>query len=95
MDVVVPAASPAPSDLVDQPDAGLVGGDTGAVHPASVRADAAPDLDQSPVAEQILVEEDPVAAFPGQLSTFNSRPGITADGIPYWVGGITDTQGGS
>ena len=43
----------------------------------------------------VLNEEDPVPTLPGQFSSFNSRPGVTADGIPYWVGGITDTQGGS
>lgn len=43
----------------------------------------------------ILNEEDPVPTLPGQFSTFNSRPGITADGIPYWVGGISTIQGGS
>ncbi|MEM8680141.1 MAG: hypothetical protein AAGF97_12405, partial [Planctomycetota bacterium] len=39
-------------------------------------------------------EEDPVADAPGEFSSFNSRPGVTADGTPYWVGGLTDTQGG-
>jgi hypothetical protein len=43
----------------------------------------------------ILNEEDPVPTLPGQFSTFNSRPGITADGIPYWIGGISTIQGGS
>lgn len=42
-----------------------------------------------------LIEEDAVADAPGQFSSFNSRPGITRDGKPYWVGGLTDTQGGS
>jgi len=32
------------------------------VHPAAVRADAPADLDQGPVAEKILVEEDLVVA---------------------------------
>ena len=40
----------------------------------------------------VLNEEDPVATLPGQFSTFNSRPGITSDGIPYWVGGISTIQ---
>jgi len=44
---------------------------------------------------KILNEEDPVATLAGQFSTFNSRPGITADGIPHWVGGISTVQGGS
>jgi len=43
----------------------------------------------------ILVEEQLVPTLPDFYSSFNSRPGITADGNPYWVGGITDTQGGS
>jgi len=43
----------------------------------------------------ILHEEDTVPTLPGQFSTFNSRPGCTADSIPYWVGGIGTTQGGS
>lgn len=53
---------PVPGDLIDQLDAGLIGSDSGAVHPAAVGADAAPDLDQGPVAEQILVEEDLILA---------------------------------
>ena len=43
----------------------------------------------------LLNEEEPIAALPGQFSTFNSRPGITFNGHPYWVGGFSDTQGGS
>ena len=43
----------------------------------------------------ILNEEDPITALPGQFSTFNSRPGITRGGAPYWIGGYSDTQGGS
>ncbi len=37
----------------------------------------------------ILQEGDPIAAFGGELSTFNSRPGISANGVPYWVAGFT------
>ena len=47
-------------------------------------------LDDTPIA----VEEEAVASLAGQFWTFGSRPGVTADGIPYWVGGITDTMGG-
>ncbi len=47
-------------------------------------------LDDMPVA----VEEDPVTSLPGQFWTFASRPGVTGDGVPYWVGGISDTSGG-
>jgi hypothetical protein len=43
----------------------------------------------------ILHEDEPVPSMPGQFSTFNSRPLISGDGEPQWVGGITDTQGGS
>jgi hypothetical protein len=43
----------------------------------------------------VLTELDPVAALPGQYSVFNSRVGVTGDGRPYWVGGISDVQGGS
>lgn len=35
----------------------------------------------------VLNEGDPIPDLPGQFSTFNSRPGITVDGQPYWVGG--------
>ena len=48
-------------------------------------------LDSTP----ILVEEQPVPSLPGMFSSFNSRPGVTAGGSPYWIGGFTDTQGGS
>lgn len=43
----------------------------------------------------ILIEEDPMPDLPGYYSTFNSRPGITRDSQIYWVGGYSDTQGGS
>jgi len=42
----------------------------------------------------VLNEEDPVPTLPGNWSTFNSRVAVTGDGVPYWVGGITKTQGG-
>jgi hypothetical protein len=48
-------------------------------------------LDDAPLA----VEEEAVSSLAGQFWTFASRPGVTADGIPYWVGGVSDTQGGS
>ena len=41
----------------------------------------------------LLNGDDSVPSLPGYFSTFNSRPGITADGQPYWVGGITDVFG--
>jgi hypothetical protein len=46
-------------------------------------------------ATPVLVEEQAVPSLPHQFSVFGSRPGITADGHPYWVGGISSTQGGS
>ena len=48
-------------------------------------------LDDTPIA----VEEDVFPYLPGYWRSFGSRPGVTEDGIPYFVGGITDTQGGS
>ncbi|MEZ4648256.1 MAG: FlgD immunoglobulin-like domain containing protein [Candidatus Eisenbacteria bacterium] len=48
-------------------------------------------LDQAPIA----VEEDVYPNDPNRFWSFGSRPGVTADGVPYWVGGVTDTQGGS
>jgi hypothetical protein len=47
-------------------------------------------LDDVPLA----VEGEPIASLPGLYWRFGSRPGVTADGIPYWVGGTTDTVGG-
>ncbi|MFH1844785.1 MAG: hypothetical protein ABIF77_16465, partial [bacterium] len=43
----------------------------------------------------IAIEEDPYPHQAGFWWSFGSRPGVTADGNPYWVGGITGTQGGS
>jgi hypothetical protein len=43
----------------------------------------------------IAMEEVPYPHEPGYWWSFASRPGVTADGTPYFVGGITDTQGGS
>lgn len=43
----------------------------------------------------VLNELDPITSLPGQFSTFNSRAGMTADGLPYWVGGFANAQGGS
>lgn len=43
----------------------------------------------------ILVEREVVVALPGQFSTFNSRPGITGNGLPHWVGGISSILGGA
>jgi hypothetical protein len=48
-------------------------------------------LDNSPV----VVEEEEFPHQAGFWWSFGSRPGVTEDGIPYFVGGITDVQGGS
>jgi len=42
-----------------------------------------------------MIEEQVYPNEAGMYWSFGSRPGITADGNPYWVGGFTDTQGGS
>jgi hypothetical protein len=43
----------------------------------------------------LAVEGAPIPSMPGQYWRFASRPGVTATGIPYWVGGTTNTPGGS
>jgi hypothetical protein len=44
----------------------------------------------------VLCEEDqPIASLPGKLWRFGSRPGVSADGIPYWIGGIDDATTGA
>lgn len=48
-------------------------------------------LDDTPIA----VEGNPVPSIPGQFYVFASRPGITADGKPYWCSGFGAVQGGS
>lgn len=48
-------------------------------------------LDDVPIA----VEENVYPWASGFWWSFGSRPGVTEDGIPYFVGGITDVQGGS
>jgi hypothetical protein len=48
-------------------------------------------LDDTPV----MVEGDPYPHAANTWWRFGSRPGVTADGNPYFVGGLTYTQGGS
>ncbi|MBZ0269794.1 T9SS type A sorting domain-containing protein [bacterium] len=48
-------------------------------------------LDDTPV----MVEGDVYPHAPGTWWRFGSRPGVSADGNPYFVGGLTSTQGGS
>jgi len=43
----------------------------------------------------VTVEDAPYPHEPGYYWTFGSRAGMTAGGAPYWVGGITDSYGGS
>jgi len=43
----------------------------------------------------LAVEGDAYVHIPGQFWSFASRPGISGDGIPAWVGGLTTTVGGS
>jgi len=43
----------------------------------------------------VAVEEQPYPHLVGWYWSFGSRPAATADGHPTWVGGITDTPGGS
>ncbi|MDX2114634.1 MAG: hypothetical protein SFZ24_03300 [Planctomycetota bacterium] len=43
----------------------------------------------------LAVEGDPVASLPGLFWSFASRPGVTAEGVPYWAGGTRTTPGGT
>jgi hypothetical protein len=43
----------------------------------------------------LAVEGQPIGALPGKEFRFASRPGITANGVPYWVSGIDDIATGS
>ncbi|MBX3725897.1 MAG: hypothetical protein KF823_08265 [Xanthomonadales bacterium] len=43
----------------------------------------------------LLRGTDPAPGLPGQFTTFHSRPSMLPDGRAVWVGGITNTQGGS
>ncbi len=43
----------------------------------------------------VAIEEQPVPGVPGMYWSFGSRPGVTAGDNIYWVGGVTDTPGGS
>ena len=70
--------------------------DTGALaYSASGRDGMATGLDSVWINDTpVAVEENPVTALPGFFWSFASRPSISANGIPHWVGGITSTQGG-
>ncbi|MEZ4387082.1 MAG: FlgD immunoglobulin-like domain containing protein [Candidatus Krumholzibacteriia bacterium] len=43
----------------------------------------------------VAMEETPYPHQDGWWWRFASRPGVTRDGVPYFVGGITDSQGGA
>ncbi|MBL8859562.1 MAG: hypothetical protein JNL28_13725 [Planctomycetes bacterium] len=47
-------------------------------------------LDSTPLA----VENQAIPTLPGKKYRFVSQPGITGNGIPYWLGGITDIATG-
>ena len=60
---------------------------TGGIH----TGDDSAWLGNTPVA----IEQDPIATLPGKFFSFASRPSVTADGVPYFVGGITSFAGGA
>ena len=41
----------------------------------------------------VAKEDDPIPTLPGKVYRFNSRPDLTAGGLPTWVGGINDASG--
>jgi len=43
----------------------------------------------------VMIEEQAYPHMANWYWSFGSRPGVTADDVPHWVGGITDTLGGS
>lgn len=43
----------------------------------------------------VAIEEEPYPHRENWYWSFGSRPGVTRDGVPYFVGGITDIKGGS
>lgn len=43
----------------------------------------------------VALEGQPIPSLPGKEWRFASRPGTTAGGIPYWVGGIDDIATGA
>lgn len=43
----------------------------------------------------LLADGDPAPGLPGMFSSFNSRPTMTPDGTANWIGGWSDTAGGS
>jgi len=43
----------------------------------------------------VAIEQAPYPHLAGWFWSFGSRPDVTLDGVPYFVGGITDVQGGA
>lgn len=43
----------------------------------------------------VALEDEPIPSLPGSVWRFASRPGVTANGQPYWVGGINDAATGA
>lgn len=43
----------------------------------------------------LCLEDLPIPTLPGKVWRFGSRPGVTANGMPYWVGGIDDATTGA
>jgi hypothetical protein len=52
-------------------------------------------LDSVWLDDTVVAIEEAVSSVPGFFWSFASRPGVTAGGTPYFVGGVTNTQGGS
>jgi hypothetical protein len=52
-------------------------------------------LDAAWLDDVVLAEEDqPIPSLPGRVWRFASRPGVTGNGIPHWVGGMDDAMSG-
>jgi hypothetical protein len=72
--------------------------DDGVCHSAicTRNADGATGLDSVWLMDTVVaIEEEVYPNEPGFWWSFGSRPSATRDGVPYFVGGITDEQGGS
>lgn len=53
-------------------------------------------LDAVWLAGSVVAQEgDPIPTLPGKVWRFGSRPGVTGDGQPFWVGGIDDAVSGA
>jgi hypothetical protein len=43
----------------------------------------------------LMMEGEAYPHVPDQWWSFGTRPGVSGDGTPFWIGGITDVQGGN